>query len=208
MVRRHLIYLSIACLLFLTVPTSPGWANPPRGKTVWNYDGGILLATDGEIPNGPCFRLGGHLTADNFFQNFRREDSTSGTIYLRGNEVLTKFPDTMHLRIYVYDQPCENGLRATGTRTYLTKSIMTSMRVSFSWKHGMELRPAREVKLKNAEAHPIMPYALDQAKDLPERYEWMFEFEVPSKGEPLTDSLVIVLTNPSNRILARVAARL
>ncbi len=208
MFRRHLASLVIACLLLLAVPSPSGWANPPRGKTVWNYDGGISQATEGEIPDGPCFRLGVHLTADNFFENLRREDSTSGTLYRRGNDIVTEFPELMHLKLFVYDWPCADSLQQTGTRLYLTRAMISSMRVNFSWKRGMDLRPAREIKLTNAEAHKILPYAFELAKDLPERYEWLFDFDVPSKGQPLTDSLVIIFTNASGRIIARVAARL
>jgi hypothetical protein len=208
MSRRRLVCLAIACLLHLAAPSPSGWAGPPRGKTVWNYDGGVSLATEGEIPDGPCFRLGGHLVAGKFFDNLRREDTTSGTLYRRGNEIVTEFPELMQLRLFVHDWPCANALQQTGARLYLTKTMITSMRVSFSWKHGMELRPAREIKLINAEAHQILPYAFELAKDLPERYEWFFDFDVPSKGQPLTDSLVIVFTNASGRIIARVAARL
>jgi hypothetical protein len=208
MFRRLPVCLAIACLLFLAAPLPSGSANPPRGKTVWNYDGGISVATEGQIPNGPCFRLAGHMTAGSFFDNFRREDSTSGTLYRRGSDVVTEFPERMKLKLMVYDWPCEEGLKQTGTRMYLNRAMISSMRVSFSWKHGMEVRPAHEIKLTNAVAHPLDPYAVELAKELPERFEWLFDFDVPSKGVPLTDSLVIIFTNPSGRILARFAARL
>jgi hypothetical protein len=205
---RSLLCLLFACLLPLAAAPQPGRAAHTRDKTIWNYDGGLALATDGEIPEGPCFRLAGRVIADDFFENLRREDTSNGTLYRRGNDVVTEFPGVMHLIIVMYDRPCAHSLQQTASPGYLNKTVISSMRLNFSWKRGMELRPARDVSLINAEAHRILPYAFELAKDLPERYEWRFDFDVPSKAVPLTDSLVLVINSPSGHIIARVAARL
>jgi hypothetical protein len=55
---------------------------------------------------------------------------------------------------------------------------------------------------------PIVPYASSRASELPKRFEWSYHMTVPSKGVPLTDSLVLVFRAPGGRIAARVAARL
>jgi len=206
--HRSILCFALGGLLLLAATSPSARANPPREKRVWNYDGGLLFATDGSIKNGPCFRLNGRLSSDDFFDNLRRVDSTSGTLFRRGNDVITEFPDQMHLSVVLTDRPCSDSLQQTGTRIYLTKAIIASMRVSFAWKRGMELRPAREITLKNAEAHLIPPYAQELAAELPDRYEWSFDFSVPSKGVPLMDSLVIVFTAPNGHIIARVAARM
>ncbi len=39
---------------------------------------------------------------------------------------------------------------------------------------------------------PIVPYATNLASELPKRFEWSYQLMVPSKGVPLTDSLVLV----------------
>ena len=51
-------------------------------------------------------------------------------------------------------------------------------------------------------------YAVDLAAELPERFEWEFEFDVPSDGVPVTDSLVVILRAPDGHIAARAAARM
>jgi hypothetical protein len=33
-------------------------------KTVWNYEGGLFVITNGSIPKGPCFRLAGRVRPD------------------------------------------------------------------------------------------------------------------------------------------------
>jgi hypothetical protein len=54
----------------------------------------------------------------------------------------------------------------------------------------------------------VVPQAMAQAHGLPEKLEWLYEYVVPSAGVPLTDSLVLVLRDEENHIVARVAARL
>jgi hypothetical protein len=204
---RSLTCLPLACLLLLAAPLRSGSANPQREKNVWNYDGGLTISTEGKVPNGPCFHLSEHVTADNFFENLRRVDTASGTIYRRGNDIVTEFPELMHLSFTIYDQPCSEELQTTGTRLYLNRAIVGAFRIGFAWKRGIELRPAREIKLKNAEARLIPPYAQELAEELPKKYEWVFQFDVPSKGVPLTDSLVLVIHSPDGHIIARVAGR-
>jgi hypothetical protein len=208
MLRWSLTSLFFASLLFLAAPLHSGCPDPPREKTVWNYDGGLQMVTDGTVPNGPCFRLTGRLTAADFFTNLRRVDSTSGTFYKRGNDIVTGFPDVMHLSFVIYDHPCSFNIEEAGAHAYLTKALISTFRIGFSWKHGMEMRPAQQVSLRKAEAHSIPPYAEGVATRRPERYEGWFEFDVPCKDVPLTDSFVMVLYSVDNRVIARVAGRM
>lgn len=208
MFRRMILCLSLGCLIFLAAPPLSGWAHAPREKTVWNYDGGVVLQTDGDIPDGPCFRLNGRLTADNFFDKLRRVDSSDGTLFRHGNDLVTEFPERMHLTFVLYDFPCDYGLHSAGTRMYLTNAIVSTFRIRFYWKRGMEMRAAREIKMNKAERHLIPAFAGEQSEQLPELFEWWLDFDVPSKGVPLTDSLVLIIYSPDGRILTRVAARM
>jgi hypothetical protein len=212
MLRRFLAFLPLALLLAL--PASPQFGAPaPKhsaatDKNVWNYDGGLVMMTDGAIPDGPCFRLTGKLTAPNFFDNLKRIDTKTGPVIHRGNDLVTEFPEHMQLLFEMYDTPCmEPGTAPIGPRVYLNKAIMTSLHINFFWKRGVELRPAKGIALKSAEARQIPPYS-SEAKDLPDKFEWWFDFDVPSAGVPVTDSLVLILHTADNRVAARVAARL
>ncbi len=208
MLRRSIFGLSLGCLLFLAAPSTSGWANPPREKTVWNYDGGVQMVTDGNVPDGPCFRLTGRLTSGNFFTNLRRVDASGGTLFRRGNDIITEFPDKMHLNFVLYDFPCGYGLQQAGTRTYLTKAIISQFRIRFWWKRGMEMRPAREIVMNKVEHRPIPAFPGEVNEHSPVLYEWWFDFDIPSLGVPLTDSLVLIICTPDEHILARVAARM
>lgn len=210
MLRRPIASLLLAGFFFPGGGACPVTAQSKKQPPVWNYDGGIVMMSDGSLPDGPCFRISGKLTAPDFFDGLKRLDSNSGVVYRRGNDVVTHFPSALHLIFEMYDHPCSDNIQATGPRTYLTAAMMETLRVSFFWKRGMQLRPAAGIQSKNFYARPIAPYATDLAKELPEKFEWWFEFDVPSEGVPLTDSLVIILrsTDQHDRIAARLAARM
>ena len=208
MFRRPPVFFSLAALLLLAAAAPTALAQPKHEKTVWNFDGGISLNTDGSIPDGPCFRLTGKVFAPEFFENLKRVDSELGTIYRRGNDVVSVFPEKMQLHFMMYDLPCSDQIQVTGTQVYLTRALMKSLRLSFFWKRGMVLRPAKGVTPKHLEARPVLAYGAEHAMDLPEKYEWWFEFDVPSENVPVTDSLVILVRTADGHIAARVAARM
>jgi hypothetical protein len=201
-----------AALLVLVLPV---YACPPansRGnkhdKSVWDWSGGVLLETDGALPEGPCFRLAGKLSGPEFFENLKREDTNSGTVFRRGNDVVTEFPKQLHLTFLMHDMPCDNQLQTVGTHGYLNRELIGKLRMNFFWKSGTQLRPASGIVLKTFEIHAAQRSTAETAKDLPQKYEWWFDFDVPSESVPITDSLVIVILTANNHIAARVAARL
>ena len=195
------------CLLWATTLQS----QPARERSVWNYDGGVVLITNGSIPNGPCFRLRGRVNAPGFFDHLKRIDTDAGTTFRRGPETVTHFPDQVIVSFIVtdfYDQTCPPKEENTSPSRYLTRAMMSSLGLSFYWKHGVELRPVRGVETRYFSVDPALPTAVAQARELPEKLVWSYQFSVPSEGVPLSDSLVLVLRTPDDRIAARVAARL
>lgn len=198
------------CLLatgFACIPILTATPSPAHDKSVWNYDGGILMVTDGSIPDGPCFRISGRVTSPHFFDNLKRIDSDSGTQFRRGTETLTTFPDRVILAFVVYDHPCSTKLEDT-TRAYLSRQVMGSLHMYLYWKRGVDLRPVHNVASRFFSVDPLLTRTATHARDLPERLVWSYEFEVPSDGVPLTDSLVLILRCPDGHIAARVAARM
>jgi hypothetical protein len=177
-------------------------------RTVWNFDGGVFLETDGSLNDNTCFRLAGRLMAKDFFEGLKRVDDDHGTTYLRGKETLTQFPEQLKLLFVIHDLPCSAQLRGAPGREYLTREMMGKLQLALFWKHGVDLRPADNFKLAFFSVNPIAPYAQELVKDLPERMQWAYELEIPSAGVPLSDSLVLVLRRADGRIAARVAARL
>jgi hypothetical protein len=199
---------------------SPAWSAAPQKapdktkhlpRTVWNFDGGIFLETDGSFSENTCFRLAGRLVSEHFFDNLKRIDDDDGTRYIRGKETITDFPEELSLLIVIHDWPCPGQLKAdvrAQHREYLTREMMKQLKLSLFWKRGVELRPAENIKVSYFAVTPVEPYAKELAEELPERLQWTYELAVPSAGVPLSDSLVLVLKLPDGRVAARVAARM
>src|SRR5438309_11478642 len=113
-----------AFLIFLGCAPGVSLTEARRDKSVWNYDGGVFFATDGSLPNGVCFRVSGNLDAPDFFLNLKRINDEKGTIFRRGTETVTHFPDELFLSLDIHDLPCTPGLRETESRTYLTPEMI------------------------------------------------------------------------------------
>jgi hypothetical protein len=198
--------LAVALLLSPAVPVFT--ADPNHAKTVWNYDGGLQMMTDGSLPSGPCFRIVGRATAPDYFENLKRVDTNTGSFIHRGNDIVTEFPPKLRLSFLMYDFPCDIQLQEAGAPTYLTEAVVSTLRLSFYWKHGMTMRPARGIVPRHFLTRRVTPYAPELAEQLAPRLEWEFEFDLPSAGVPVTDSLVLVLRTPDGHIAARAAARM
>lgn len=203
---------AVLAALCALLPAANAQTKPKKPKPletrIENYFGGVFLIGDGGIPNGPCFRIHGRVTAGGFFNQLRSFTTDDGTVFRLGPEEVTDFPEALHLSLTIRDMPCETGLQAVGTSSYLTREEMSSLRLTLYWKRGVEMRPAGKVSVVSTSAEPIAPYAKDLAGELPKRYVWSYEVEVPGAGIPLTDSLVLIFRTAKGRIVARVAARL
>lgn len=208
MPRRLQTRFLSACVLVLAVAFLSAKAQPKHEKVITNLDGGVFMETDGSFPDGPCFRVKGRMDAPDFFENLRREDTLSGSLYRRGNDIVTNFPAHLQLSMVIFDMPCDTALHHTGSRVYLTDALIRTLRLSFYWKRGLEMRPARGIVARDFEVSPIGRYYQGVANPPPQRYEWLLNFDVPADGVPLTDSLVLILRTPDQHIVARTAARL
>ncbi len=191
----------------------PDTARPqPREKTTWNYDGGVLMQTNGSFPDGPCFRISGRVLAPEFFENLKRVDTTDGTVYRRAGQTVKEFPQQLVLAFVVYDHydaTCPpRPDPASGPPRLLTRALMSSLRLSLYWKQGVDLHPIENVHAKFFSVDPALARPVGHLEDPPERFIWSYEFVIPSAGVPLTDSLVLILRTPDGRMAARVAARL
>jgi hypothetical protein len=207
---RPLILL-IRCVAALLIVSSTLAPAMPGDKSTWNYEGGVFVITNGSLPKGPCFRLAGRVTSGDFFDHLKRIDKETGTIFRLGSQTVETFPDQLTLSFLVhdqYDQTCPRREENPDAPKYLTREIMSSLHLYLFWKHGVELRPVQAVERKYFEVREIIPPAVAQARGLPEKFEWAYEYVVPSAGVPLSDSLVLVLRDAENHIVARVAARL
>lgn len=208
--RISCMALAAIFLLPLASSASQKKHKPPKKEApkIENYYGGVFFIGDGGIPNGPCFRMKGRVTAGDFFDQLKSYGTDDGTTFRVGTEAVTMFPEKILLSLNVRDQPCGYGLQPVGTGAYLTQQTMSSLHLSLYWKHGVDMRPAGKISLVRFSVDPIDAYTDTVAEDLPKRYEWSYELKIPSAGVPLTDSLVLIFRTSSGQMVARVAARL
>jgi hypothetical protein len=155
-----------------------------------------------------CFQLTGRATAPGFFDDFKRIDDENGTEYRSGQKMVTEFPEELHVSFIMFDIPCRSQTLEPGPRKYLTQEMMKTLRFSFYWKRGIELRHIENLKWGPATAEPVEPYNSESKEELPKRYRWYLDFIISSAGVPLTDRLVLIIRTPDGRTAARVAARL
>ena len=208
MALRTLIAALLAVIFATTTLAQTAQPYKKKEKYITNYDGGMTILTDGSFGNGPCFRLNGLVTAPGFFEELKRTDTVSGTFFRNNHDIVTQFPEKLQMTLKIRDVPCNNALQPEGDHSYLTQDMIGSLRLVVLWKHGIALRPANGVKQLDSETRLVVPYAKELAEELPQRFEWILNFEVPSEGVPLTDSLVIILRTPDKHMAARAAARL
>ncbi len=203
-----------AALLFVPVSRAsqahqkPKKKEKPARKEVLNFNGGIVFATEGELSQVTCFRLQGIATAPGFFDDFKRIDDENGIEYRSSQKVVTEFPEELHVSFVMIDIPCKRQALELAPRKYLTADMMKSLRFSFYWKRGIELRHIDNLKQETAIAEPVEPYNTESKEELPKRYRWLLGFTIPSAGVPLMDRLVLIIHTPDGRRAARVAARL
>src|SRR5882672_4414873 len=190
------------CPLALHAAQKPPKDLKPLGRTVWNLAGGAFFATDGKIPGGPCFRLTGQVTALGFFDNLKRVDDERGTRYLRGSESITEFPPHLDVSILIHDFPCSFNLKDRSFGPWLTKEDVGRLKLKLFWKRGVELRRTTWVEPPRMLIRTLEPNIKPEANDVPERYEWIIQFALPSDGIPIEDSLVVTLEGPDGTIAA------
>lgn len=211
-VAKKAIAVAAASAVLAAIPGHAQTKKKPKARApeirVENYFGGVFLAGEGGIPDGPCFHINGRVSSGGFFNELKSYDTDSGVIFRRGADEVMTFPDKVDLSFVVRDEPCSTGLQPVGTGVYLTQEVMSKLKVSLYWKHGVDMRPAGKITLEGFSVDPIVPYAKNLADELPKRYTWSYELGVPAASVPLTDSLVLVFRDKAGKLIARVAARL
>src|SRR6266478_10172264 len=160
------LQIAVSAVLFallMLVPAATAnqeWQKPRKKeksirKDVLNFDGGIFFETDGSLSEITCFRVSGRAGAPHFFENFKRIDDEHGTQYRRGQEVVKEFPEELHVPLVIFDFPCASQLEHLGPRRYLTQDMMRTLRFSFYWKRGLELRRIENFRQEAATAEPV-----------------------------------------------------
>lgn len=211
--RLSISFIAVLVLLVPAASTSQARQNQkkkekPLRREVLNFDGGILFETDGGLSELTCFRVSGRAYAPGFFDEFKRIDDDNGTEFRSGRQIVSEFPGELQVSFVMFDISCDNRLQRPVPKKFLTQEMMKSLRFSFYWKRGIELRHIENLKPEAAIAEALEPYNKASKEELPMRFQWYLRFTIPSAGVPLTDRLVLIIRTADGRTAARVAARL
>jgi len=93
---------------------------------VWSYERRRFFCDRWFATNGVCFRVSGEMNAAEFFDHLKRVDDEHGTVFRRGPETVSQFPEALAVSFAIRDLPCTPGLNDIGPRTYLTREMMVN----------------------------------------------------------------------------------
>jgi len=74
--------------------------------------------------------------------------------YRSGQKVVTEFPEELQVSFIMFDIPCKSQTLEPGPRKYLTQEMMKTLRFSFYWKRGIELRHIENLKWGPPQLNP------------------------------------------------------
>jgi hypothetical protein len=127
-----------------------------------------------------------------FFKDLRRIETPSGTKYAKSSDDVTFFPNHLVIRVMAV----QVSTPTTPTRKRLGQDSMTGLRFDGHWKHGVKLRP---VKNLTPEAHP--PYYF--SNELSEGSTYYLDID--DVEVPLDDHLILDVLARDNKRIARMS---
>lgn len=160
---------------------------------------------------GTCMAFGALLSAGEFFQRLRVEQTATGPEYWNGPHRVTKFPSELTVNVLTYLWPCS---KPDSTEAISTKAILQELRWTIEWKTKMKMRPVAGIDLKlirlsadefaeriGTPAYPSLP-----TKEGSEF--WNVTLEIHGQDVPLSDSLVLLVRTDTGKQVARFSGHL
>jgi len=207
MFRRPPAFFSSQLFLLLAAAAPAASRSPSRRKPSTKKRSGISTGASRSSPTARSmtgFRLTGRVFAPDSSRDLKARGQRTRHDLSPGNDVVSvcrknagQLHDVRHACAGIRSQ-------AAGNAGYLTRSVMETLRLSFFWSTIICVRRRRDAQASGGA--PGAGLCASTRRICSEKYEWWFEFEIPSENVPVTDSLVIL---GARRWLccARVAAR-
>jgi hypothetical protein len=148
-------------------------------SVVRDYTGGIILATEGGLPHGPCLTIRGWVAAPGFFDGLKGRQTPHGTEFRRGQLVVKSFPQELNVRLWIREFPCHIGLTEVSPLV-TTPEMMSSLRFEAFWKRGMQMQPVESLTLHNLFRRKEQPTRLVGAPVTIQRDTWVYDLSVCS----------------------------
>jgi len=190
MFSTRLIATSVALLL---ATTGTGGTNQDTTERLVMAFAGV-----GEI-DGNSVAIRGQVGPANFFENLRSIDSKNGTVFRNSDGEVRFFPDRITVTLFIIG-PFTKRARDSGPDA----QYMEGIKFKAEWKRGVERRPVQAFRqLKVSVTEPPDAFLSRVIKEC-----WVYEFVIEDSEVPISDHLILDVTSPENKRLARLSAHL
>ena len=206
--------LAVATVLALGVPVGSS-QGPRHGTTVKTLSREVNMGTaDGRISD-TCFTFNARLSAGDFFDGMEISETASGRDYRKGLSAVNEFPP--ELTVVILGWPLKCG-RSQIQNPQSAKVALESLLIKADWKVNLKARSLANLEVA---IRPMSPEEWNQRADTKKLEDlglepsnpsykgiWVLEATIRDTHIPLTDSLLVTLTLPGDKIVARFSARL
>jgi hypothetical protein len=152
------------------------------------------------------------LSAGGFFSDLEVKQTPAGLVFTENSRPVKVFPEELNVEISTFILQFRGGTPESPERA---KSILQTLRFDVKWKTGMETRPVASFQVG---LHQPSDEEWEQSEDIkklgrmgltfPREVSWLFEIVVKDRDVPLTDSLLVEISAPDGKKLARFSAKL
>jgi hypothetical protein len=147
-----------------------------------DIEGDIALVNGAVGPNG-------------FFKNLRSIESAAGKIFVNESGRTQFFPERLTVRVYI-SGPVPLTEKRRKSPAALDSHFMKGLKFKAHWKHGMDLRPVKELRLVTASEQDISPRG----------DRWIYDLVIEDSKVPLDDHLILEISSFDDKRLARLSA--
>jgi len=191
----HLTIASLGFLLMLVPGISSRGTSSSRPR--------VMVFGDVAEINGMLVGIRGELGPASFFRGLHAVEQKGRTLVLNDEGEVQFFPERVTITLLLMG-PIAKASERTPSPSF-DPQYMENLRFRADWKRGLDLRPVKQFRLLTASA--------SQPPDLgpffPDFREcWIYEFVLEDGGVPIDDHLVLYITSPDDKRLARLSAHL
>lgn len=190
--------LAVSFLFFTVgIPRDANLPRPPRPD-------GIEFGWQQTFLRDTCFFWGGYAFSGDYFHGLKRKDSPHGPIFRKGNKVLKYYPAQLQVIIRVAQSECDaRGVPSSLSLPTIPDDFAASLRFRAEWKTGAHAEPFKEFA-QSQFRHETREFNLAGEQIRSDVLEYTFNLD--SHEIPLTDHLIVVVTDLRGEQLVRLSA--
>jgi len=185
----------IACIVSL-FSTFHCFSQAPRD---FDHGDSLDFGIQRVILDGTCFFWGGSIAQGEFFRGLKRKESGDAVRFYKGKKIVSEYPDQLRVTLRVTSYRCnsEGAPLDIGTLV-LTDGFLSSLKFTADWKAGTHTTPTGNLAL--------LGYHHQQTTGEFASFDAVqYDFTVASKNIPLTDHLVLTVSNGDGKLFVRLS---